>query len=183
MATAQNRSGTPQDLRPSNITVVPVADDQWGIVAWLWQAYRQDLATVVNALPYADGRYQCQELSQFPLADAAGYIAWRPHPNTGEDAPIGFAIIDGLQGLRRSVAGFWVAPAARRNGAGSKLALDVLARHPGPWTIAFQHNNADAGDFWRRMADAAFGSGSWSEEQRPVPGKPEAPPDHWIETA
>ena len=183
MAAAQDRSGTPRDLRSSNITVVPVADDQWGIVAWLWQAYRQDLATVVSGLPYADGRYQCQELSQFPSADGAGYIAWRPHPNSGEDAPIGFAIINGLQGLRRSVAGFWVAPAARRNGAGSTLALDVLARHPGPWTIAFQHNNADAGDFWRRTADAAFGSGGWSEEQRPVPGKPEVPPDHWIETA
>src|ERR1035437_746267 len=117
MVAAQNHSGTPRAVT-SKLTVVPVANDQWGIVAWLWQAYRQDLATVVNGLPYADGRYQCQELSRFPSADGAGYIAWRPHPNTGEDAPIGFAIIDGLQGLRRSVAGFWVPPAARRNGAG-----------------------------------------------------------------
>ena len=75
-----------------------------------------------------------------------------------------------------------MAPVARRNGAGRTLALAVLARHPGPWTIAFQHENADAADFWRRTADAAFGSGSWSEKQRPVPGKPDAPPDHWIET-
>jgi predicted acetyltransferase len=182
MVAAQNHSGTPRDLTTSNLIVVPVADDQWGVVAWLWQAYRQDLATVVNGLPYADGRYQCQELSRFPSADGAGYIAWRPHPNTCEDAPIGFAIVDGLQGPRRSVAGFWVASAARRNGAGRTLALDVLARHPGPWTIAFQHDNTGAGDFWRGTADAAFGNGCWSEEQRPVPGRPEVPPDHWIET-
>jgi len=182
MATAQNRGGTPRGPTTTNLTVVPVADDQWGILAWLWQAYRQDLAMVVSGLPYADGRYQCRELSRFPSADGAGYIAWRPHPNAGEDAPIGFAIIDGLQGLRRSVAGFWVAPAARGNGAGRTLALDVLARHPGPWSIAFQHNNAEAGAFWRRTADAAFGRGSWSEEQRPVPGRPDVPPDHWIET-
>jgi predicted acetyltransferase len=182
MVAAQNHSWTPGDPTTSNLTVVPVANDQWGIVAWLWQAYSHDLATVVNGLPYADGRYQCRELSQFPSADGAGYIAWRPHPNTGEDAPIGFAIIDGRQGPRRSVAGFWVAPAARRNGAGSTLALNVLARHPGPWTIAFQHDNTGAGDFWRRTADAAFGNGCWSEEQRPVPGRPEVPPDHWIET-
>ena len=94
MVAAQNHSGTPRALT-SKLTVVPVADDQWGIVAWLWQAYRHDLATVVNGLPYADGRYQCRELSQFPSADGAGYIAWRPHPNTDEEAPIGFAIIDG----------------------------------------------------------------------------------------
>jgi hypothetical protein len=24
---------------------------------------------------------------------------------------------------------------------------------------------------------------AWTEEERPVPGKPEVPPDHWIETA
>jgi hypothetical protein len=70
------------------------------VAGWLpgWQANRHDLATVVNGLPYADGRYQYRELSQFPSADDAGYIAWRPHPNAGEDAPIEFAIIDGLQG-------------------------------------------------------------------------------------
>ena len=103
MVAAQNHSGTPRDLT-SKLTVVPVADDQWGIVAWLWQAYRHDLATVVNGL------------------------------------------------------------------------------HPGPWTIAFQHDNTGGGDFWRRTADAAFGNSCWSEEQRPVPGKPAVPPDHWIET-
>src|ERR1035437_3476932 len=67
-------------------------------------------------------------------------------------------------------------------GQGRTLALDVLARFPGPWTMAFQHDNTGAGDFWRRTADAAFGNGRWSEEQRSVPGRPAAPPDHWIET-
>ena len=182
MGAAQDHSGTPRAPTTSNLTVVPVADDQWGIVAWLWQAYRQDLATVVNGLPYADGRYQCRQLSYFPSVDGAGYIAWRAHPNTGEAAPIGFAIIDGVQGPQRSVVAFWVAPAARRHGVGGTLAIDVLTRHPGPWTIAFQQDNAGAGDFWRRIADAAFGRDGWSEEQRPVPGRPDVPPDHWIET-
>lgn len=108
-------------------------------------------------------------------------MAWRPHPNTGEDAPIGFAIVDGLRGERRSIAAFWVAPAVRGNGVGRILALEVLARHPAPWTIAFQHENTGAGHFWRRTADAAFGNG-WSEEQRAVPGRPDVPADHWIDT-
>lgn len=38
--------------------VRPVAEDQWGIVAWLWQDFRHDLGTVVGGFPYADGRYQ-----------------------------------------------------------------------------------------------------------------------------
>ena len=44
------------------------------IVAWLWQAFRQDLAPIVSGLPYADGRYQAAELLRFPSSDGAGYL-------------------------------------------------------------------------------------------------------------
>jgi predicted acetyltransferase len=159
-----------------------VSDDQWVIVAWLWQAFRHDLATIVNGLPYADGRYQAARLDLFPSPDGAGYLAWQPHPNTGEDAPVGFAVIDGLIRDRRFVAGFWVAPPVRRAGIGRRLAIDVLARHEGPWSIGFQHDNASAGRFWREIADAVFGPGRWSEERRAVPGRPHVPPDHFIES-
>lgn len=159
-----------------------MADDQWVIVAWLWQAFRHDLALIVNGLPYADGRYQAAPLRRFPSPDGAGYLAWRAHPNTGEDAPVGFAVIEGLTGDRRSVTGFWVAPVVRRAGIGRQLAIEALSRHEGPWSIGFQHENPGAGRFWRQAADAAFGPGRWSERQRPVPGKPHVPPDHFIES-
>jgi hypothetical protein len=64
--------------------------------------------------------------------------------------------------------------------SGPRLAIDVLSRHDGPWFIAFQHDNVSAGKFWRGVADEAFGPGQWSQEQRPVPGLPDAPPDHFI---
>lgn len=159
-----------------------VAEDEWGVVVWLWQAFRRDLANVVQGLPYADGRYQWQDLRQFPSPDGTGYLAWRPHPNTGQDAPIGFALVDGLQGPRRSLAGLWVVTAARGDGIGRTLVLDVLGRHRGPWAIGFQHENPAAGRFWRRVADAAFGPAGWSADERAVPGRPQVPPDHWIET-
>jgi predicted acetyltransferase len=159
-----------------------VSDDQWEIVGWLWQAFRHDLALIVHGLPYADGRYQAAELRKYPSPDGAAYLAWRPHPNTGQDAPVGFAVVSGLQGQRRSVAAFWVAPVVRRDGVGRALALDVLGRHPGPWSIGFQHDNVAAGGFWRQVADEAFGAGRWQEIERPVPGRPHAPPDHLIET-
>jgi hypothetical protein len=166
--------------RPFSIR--PVSDDQWEIVAWLWQAFRHDLAPIVNGLPYADGRYQAADLLRFPSPDGAGYLAWRPHPNTGEDAPLGFAIIDGLSGGRRSVTAFWVAPPVRREGIGRRLAIEVLSRHEGPWSIGFQHDNTSAGKFWREIAETVFGPGRWSEHRRAVPGKPHVPPDHFIES-
>lgn len=164
-------------------SVRPVVDGQWEIVARLWQLFRHDLATVVNGLPYSDGRYQSAQLNGFPSADGMGYLAWRAHPKTGEDAPIGFALVTGVESDRRSVLGFWVAPAARREGVGRDLAIETLTRQGGPWTIGFQHENVRAGAFWREIADVVFGPGRWSEQQRPVPARPELPHDHFIESA
>jgi predicted acetyltransferase len=171
------------DEDPAGLSIRLVDDDEWEIVAWLWQAFRHDLALIVNGLPYADGRYQARQLKNYPSADGAGYLARRPHPNTGESAPVGFAIVDGLTGDKRSITGFWVAPAARRDGVGRALAIDVLGRHPGPWSIGFQHDNTGAAIFWRAVADAAFGPSRWTETTHPVPGKPHVPPDHFIESA
>jgi ribosomal protein S18 acetylase RimI-like enzyme len=162
------------------VSVRAVSDDEWTVVAWLWQAFRHDLATVVHGLPYEDGRYQRAPLGAFPSPDGVGYLAWRPHPNTGRDAPVGFALVDGLTRDRRSIAAFWVAPAARREGVGRALATRALAGHEGPWSIAFQHDNDGAGAFWRDAADAAFGPGQWEEVRRPVTARPNAPADHVI---
>ena len=132
--------------------------------------------------PYADGRYQAGQLERFPSSDGAGYLAWRAHPKTGEDAPVGLAVIDRLCSDVRSVVGFWVAPVVRGDGVGRQLAMEVLSQHPGPSTIGFQHNNVAARAFWRDVADAFFGPGRWSEHLRPVPGLPEVPPDQLIES-
>ena len=164
------------------ITIRPVDDGQWSIVAWLWQCFRHDLAPVVSALPYADGRYQTQGLPERHTPDRVTYLAWLPHPKTHEPAPVGFAVVDGLAADRRSAAALWVAPAIRQEGVGRQLALDVMGRHEGPWAIAFQHDNPGAARFWRRVADEAFGPGGWREDRREVTGAPSAPPDHWIET-
>ena len=166
----------------TSIDFRPVGDDEWEVVAWLWQCFKHDLALIVSGLPYADGRYQTRGLPSCSSADVAGYLAWRPHPNTGQGAPIGFVLVDGLTGDRRSLAALWVAPVVRREGVGRRLALNVFGRHHGPWSVAFQHDNVQAGDFWRRVADEAFGRDGWREEERQVTGVHSAPPDHWIKT-
>lgn len=77
----------------------PARDTDWDVIAWLWQCFRHDLAGVVSGLPYADGRYQTRGLPDGSSSGVASYLAWRPHPNTGETAPIGFAVVDGLTEL------------------------------------------------------------------------------------
>lgn len=165
---------------PAGAVLLPVRADQWDVVAWLWQAFRQDLSPIVSGLPYPDGRYGTAPLEAFPSPDGAGYLAWRPHPNTGEDAPVGFVLVAGLEADRRSVAAFWTAPPLRRSGLGAAMALAVMARHAGPWEIGFQHDNPSAGAFWRRVADTAFGPGGWIETEEPVPGRPDVPSDHFV---
>ncbi|MEP6648722.1 MAG: hypothetical protein ABJA74_02260 [Lapillicoccus sp.] len=165
------------------LDIQPVEDGQWSILAWLWQCFRHDLALVVGGLPYVDGRYQTRGLPERPSPDVAAYLGWRVHPKTGQLAPLGFAVVDGLiTQSRRSIAALWVAPLVRSEGLGMDLGLDVTRRHDPPWAVAFQHDNDGAGRFWRRFADSAFGPGDWTEALREVPGVPGAPPDHWIET-
>ncbi len=158
----------------------PVAEDQWSIVAWLYQDFRHDLASVVNGFPYSDGRYRHEWLDEYPAADRFGYLVWAPHPNHSDElAPIAFALVKQVDESHRELAALFVVPAARYDGLGRRLALDVLGRHPGQWSIAFQHDNVAARGLWRKVAREAFDDG-WTEEQRPVPGKPDVPPDHWI---
>ncbi|MEW1960802.1 GNAT family N-acetyltransferase [Kineococcus sp. NPDC059986] len=166
----------------ASIDVRPVHGQEWEVLPWLWQCFRHDLALAVSALPYPDGRYRAQDLPPGPDEDHAAYLAWRPHPKTSEPAPVGFALVEGLTRQRRGLAALWVAPTARRGGLGQELALDVLGRHLGPWSIAFQHDNPTAGRFWRAVAEVAFGPGGWREEQRPVPHRPDVAPDHWVES-
>jgi predicted acetyltransferase len=165
-----------------DLDVRPVGSAEWPVLGWLWQCFRHDLALVVGGLPYPDGRYQTRGLPVARDPDVAAYLAWAPHPRTGERSPVGFAVVDGLTGPRRSIAALWVAPVVRSSGVGRLMALDALRRHDGPWTVAFQHDNAPAGRFWRRFADEAFGPEGWREEQREVPGVPHAPADHWIDS-
>ena len=165
-----------------SIRFASVEGPDWSVVAWLWQLFRHDLAPIVQGLPYADGRYNAAALASLPSTDGAGYLAWRPHPNNGRDAPVGFAIVEGLVGERRSITALWVTPVLRREGIGRALALHVLGRHLGPWSIGFQHDNTTAADFWRSVADAVFTTG-WTEIRQPVPNRPDAPADHIIMSA
>ena len=62
---------------------------------------------------------------------------------------------------------------------GRAAAVATFTAYPGPWSVAFQDYNPGARAFWESVADLVA-QGDWSSEQRPVPGKPELPPDTWM---
>ncbi|MGI9155769.1 MAG: GNAT family N-acetyltransferase [Marmoricola sp.] len=162
----------------ADLTVDVVSGADWGVVERLHQLYVHDLSEFRGTLPAPTGRFVFKNDRYTPYVedvtgDHAGYLAWQ------DDHPVGFALVHGILEGPRMIGHFFVARGLRRTGTGRALALDVIARHERPWQIAFQEENPGAARFWRRIAGEAFGD-DWHEERRPVPGKPQIPPDVWI---
>ncbi|NLU70217.1 GNAT family N-acetyltransferase [Streptomyces sp. HNM0574] len=136
--------------------------------------FRHDLSEFNGPLPSPDGTFPDERLrSAFTDPD------WAPYLLTSGDSPVGFAFVYGLNGPGRVLNSFFVVRGARRSGAGLRAVREVVARHPGPWEVAFQDANTAAVRFWRRAATEITGE-AWTEERRPVPNRPDLPPDVWI---
>ncbi|MFC6879192.1 GNAT family N-acetyltransferase [Actinomadura yumaensis] len=154
-------------VRPADAADRPVLER-------LWLMFRHDLSQYRGVLPNPDGTFQSERLQMaFDDDDRAAYLLL-----SGEH-PVGLAVVRNLNGQRRVLSEYFVVRGARGSGIGLRGVRDVLARHPGPWEIAFQDNNPPAVRFWRRVA-ADIAPDAWTEERRPVPGKPDTPPDVWI---
>lgn len=140
----------------------------------LWQMFRHDLSEFQDVLPNPDGAFRDEWLHQaFSASD------WTPYLLTSGDRPAGFAFVRGLTASTRVLNSFFVVRGARRTGIGLRAVQEIVALHPGSWEIAFQDANTAAVSFWRRVATAIAGD-TWAEERRPVPGRPDLPPDVWI---
>ncbi|MBF8186418.1 GNAT family N-acetyltransferase [Nonomuraea sp. K274] len=144
------------------------------VVERLWLMFRHDMSEFAGGLPNADGTFRGERL-EAAFADTD----WAPYLVSSRDQPVGFAIVRSLTGPARVLNSFFIARGARRTGIGLRAVREVLARHPGPWEIAFQDENAAAVRFWRRVATEVAGH-AWTEERRPVPNRPELQPDVWI---
>jgi predicted acetyltransferase/ADP-ribose pyrophosphatase YjhB (NUDIX family) len=155
---------------PLRVTVA--GDDDWPVVERLWQLYQHDLSEFRHSAPDADGRFQHARLAGYRGSHHLAYLA-----HLG-DVPCGFALVRGVGGDQRVMGEFFVIRSARGRGTASTFADQVLRRHPGPWAIAFQNENARAAAFWRRVAADVLDD--VSEEERPVPGKRHLPPDVWL---
>lgn len=140
----------------------------------LWQLFRHDLSEFTELLPNPDGTFGGNRLhAAFDDADRAPYLLM------SEDRPAGFVVIRGLLASTRVLNAFFVVRGARRKRIGLQAVREVTAKYPGPWEVAFQDANVNAVRFWRRVAADIAGE-AWMEEHRPVPNRPDLPPDAWI---
>lgn len=140
----------------------------------LWLMFRHDMSEFHGVLPNPDGAFRDEWLHQaFSESD------WAPYLLTSGDRPAGFAFVRGLTASTRGLNSFFVVRGARRSGIGLQAVQEILALHPGSWEVAFQDANTAAARFWRRVATTVAGD-AWTEERRPVPGRPDLPPDVWI---
>jgi len=144
------------------------------LVERLWVMFGHDMSEFRGLLPAPDGTFRRDRLrAAFTDAD------WAPYVVALGERPAGFAFVRGLSGTTRVLNSFFVVRGARRAGVGLRAVQEITARNPGPWEVAFQDENATAVRFWRRAATEIVGD-TWTEERRPVPGRPDLPPDVWI---
>ncbi|MFJ5726413.1 GNAT family N-acetyltransferase [Streptomyces sp. NPDC093149] len=144
------------------------------VVERLWLMFRHDLSEFDEDLPDTDGTFYADRPNNaLTGADWAAYLV------TIDTRPAGLAFVRGLAGPKRVLNSFFVVRGARRAGIGLDAVQQVIARHQGPWEVAFQDANAGAVHFWRRVAGEIAGD-AWTEERRPVTHRPDLPSDVWI---
>ncbi|WP_391858785.1 GNAT family N-acetyltransferase [Streptomyces rhizosphaerihabitans] len=164
-----------REILPGDVTVRRVTDGDRPAVERLWLLFRHDLSEFGGQLPRPDGTFRDERLhAAFTDPDD-----WSPYLFTAGRHPVGFAFVRALAGPTRVLNSFFVVRGVRRTGIGLRAACEVVARHPGPWTVAFQDSNPGAVRFWRRVASEIAGD-AWTEERRPVHGRPDLAPDVWI---
>ncbi|KUN89455.1 acetyltransferase [Streptomyces bungoensis] len=155
-------------------SVRPATPEDRPVVDRLWLMFRHDMSEFAQALPAPDGTFRADRVEH-----AFTGPGWAPYLLACGGCPAGLAFVRGLDGPVRVLNSFFVVRGARRRGLGLWFAREVLSRHPGPWEIAHQQDNQGAACFWERVAtDVA--PGAWTREPRPVPDRPDLPPDVWI---
>ncbi|MCS0603770.1 GNAT family N-acetyltransferase [Streptomyces sp. LP11] len=157
-----------------DLLVRPATPADRPAVERLWLMFRHDLSEFDGTLPAPDGHFRTERVEHAFTAPG-----WAPYLLSCDGRLAGLAFVRGLDGPMRVLNSFFVVRAARRRGIGLRAVRAVLGRHPGPWEIAFQEANTAAVRFWERVADD-LAPGAWNREPRPVPGRPELPPDQWI---
>lgn len=144
------------------------------LVENLWQCYQHDLSEFRGTLPGPDGRYRNDRVATY-----LGSPDRAVHLVEVDGAPAGFVMVREHDAGSRVLGEFFVVRAMRRHGVGRAAVTDILTRHPGRWELAFQEANQRAARFWTDIATRIAGD-SWSVTPRPVPDKPDVPPDLWL---
>lgn len=159
------------------IALVPAAGrHDKAVLANLLQLYLYDFSVSRRLDPTPEGTFAYPYLDHY-FVDGDGDGARRAGPPDGgqADGPVirdrdrareacfitadavrvGFSMTRRLPDGSREMSEFFVLRRRRRHGIGATAALQVLGRHPGPWTLRFDRANDAAARFWPRVVAAA----------------------------
>ncbi len=92
-------------------------------------------------------------------------------------APVGLAVLRGLDEEEHIISSFFIAHGARRSRIGRAAVTELTEAHPGRWAVAYQDRNEVAAKFWRTVATEIDPTCTF--EHHAVPGQPELPADSW----
>jgi predicted acetyltransferase len=158
---------------PRPVVARPATTDDHPALGRLWLLFRHHMSTYTRALPDPDGTYGCERLRR-----ATSDPTWNAWMLTAADHPLGFALTRAMDEPVRVINSFFLVGPARGHGLGQCFARAVARASPGTWTVAYQDGNIAAARFWARVA-ARLDPGWWLQH-RPVPGRPDLPPDAWV---
>lgn len=158
---------------PKSFRVLAAGEEHRPLLERLWTMFRHDMSAFTGALPNNDGRFRQERLEAALIEPGwAAYLFWLG------SAPVGLAVVRGLDTNERIISSFFIVHGARRSGAGRAAVKHVTGLHPGPWSVAFQDSNNVASQFWPTVAAEA--DDHWTLEHRLVPGRPSLPADTWV---
>lgn len=158
----------------SEPSIRPVGPGDRSALERLWPLFQHDLSEFTGALPDARGGFRRERLDL-----ALGDPAWRPYLFRLGEVPAGFALVRALDEEERVLSSFFLLRPVRGRGHGLAAAARVLRAHPGRWAVYYQEANRAAAAFWPRVA-AEVGAPGWEADERPVPGRPDLPPDRVV---
>lgn len=118
------------------------------VLANLLQLYLYDFSEIHGNELTPTGTYYYPYLDSY-FADPA----YEPWLVTADGKPAGFALArtDADTDGAWNVSEFFVVRKYRRRGVARTAARLLFARHPGPWTLSFHHDNPTAIAFWRPL--------------------------------
>jgi predicted acetyltransferase len=146
-----------------DVTLVPVDDASRPVLEHVGQLYLHDLSDLSGDRPDASGHFDFPRLERFGVdADHHAYLI----QHGGRVA--GFCLVRPFDDGSTFLHAFFVLRGLRRAGVGGRAAAQLLALHPGPWSIAYLDDNAEAAKFWPRVATRAVGD-AWTLTRRPSP--------------
>ena len=158
---------------PNSFCVLAAGEEHRPLLERLWTMFRHDMSAYSGALPDNEGRFRQERLDAALTEPGWGaYLFWRG------SAPVGLAVVRGLDTNERIISSFFIVHGARRSGVGRAAVKHVTGLQPGPWSVAFQDSNKVAAQFWPTVAAEA--DDHWTLERREAPGYPALPADSWV---